>query len=255
MDIESRLIISGWSMKLRPRIRNFVALVRSGNVRYAAKYYLGRIRLHPATILKTASLDLVYARRLLGGDAPTRFASFGARAVHHTSYEILDLIFATAVTRSNDVFVGSGNGRVIIYWLHHNYGRRIVGLEIDPTIESRTAKQFRRYPQVQIIAGDAINNLPTDATFFYLYNPFDEAKVIELERRLAVLSDQHPIRIVYYNPNFLSVFPADRWHSTVVPLDGRLDHGTLKTFCFPVAILDRALPTTATPLEADCAET
>ena len=228
-------------MQLGLRIRNFATLVRSGNFRHLARYYLDRIRVHPAAAFSTWRLDLMYARRFLGGDAPTRFAHVGARAVHHTSYEILGLVFAAASPQSDDVLVdvGCGKGRVIVYWLHKRHCRRIVGLEIDPDIAVRAARQFRRFPNVQIVAGDAIANLPDDGTFFYMYNPFDEAKVIELERRLAAFPPQHPIRVVYYNPNFRNAFPMDRWRCTVVPLDGLLDRGTLKRFCFSVAILDR----------------
>ena len=231
-------------MQLSLRIRNFVSLVRSGNFRYLASYYLDRIRVHPASVAYTGALDVRYARRLLGGDVPSRFGRLGAQAVHHSSYAILDLIFAAAEPRTDDVLVdvGSGKGRVIIYWLHKNYGRRIVGLEIDPDIAARTARQFRRFPNVQIIAGDAITHIPDDGTFFYLYNPFTEEKVIEFESRIAASPARGRLRVVYYNPNFLEVFRTDRWARRVVQLNGMLDRGTLKRFCFPVAILDRIHP-------------
>lgn len=228
-------------MQLSLRIRNFVSLVRSGNFRYLTSYYLDRIRVHPATAAYTVALDVRYARRLLGGDLPSRFGRLGAQAVHHTSYAILNLIFAVAKPRTDDVLVdvGCGKGRVVIYWLHRNYGRRIVGLEIDPDIAARTARQFRRFPNVEIIPGDAIINIPNDGTFFYLYNPFTEEKVVEFESRIAALPSRGHIRVIYYNPNFLEVFRTDRWARRVVQLNGVLDRGTLKRFCFPVAILDR----------------
>src|SRR6185437_17098321 len=90
-----------------------------------------------------------------------------------------------------------------------------------------------------IIAGDAIINVPDDCTFFYLYNQFTEEKVVEFENRIAALPIRGQTRVMYYNPNFLEVFRTDRWAHRVVQLDGMLDRGTLKRFCFPVAILDR----------------
>lgn len=231
-------------MRPSPRFRNFVNLVRSQNFRYVAGYYLDRIRVRPMSFARSCGMDLKYARRLLYGDMPSRFAHIGARAVHHTNYDILDLIFSAAEPRADDVLVdvGSGKGRVIIYWLHKQYGKRIVGLELDPDLAKRSAKQFRRFSNVQIIAGDAIVNVPEDGTFFYLYNPFAEDKIVEFERRVAAFPQGHRVRVAYYNPNFLDAFPAERWTRDMIQLNGALDRGTLKRFCFPVAILDRVPP-------------
>ncbi|HEV2642522.1 MAG TPA: hypothetical protein VGT98_07440 [Candidatus Elarobacter sp.] len=231
-------------MLLARRIRNFARLLGSRDLGYLSRYYWDRLRSHPATIARSASLDLRYARRMLGGDEPSRFGHLGARAVHHTRYDVLDLIFTVARPQRDDVLVdvGCGKGRVIIYWLHRHFGQRLIGLELDPDIAARTARQFRRFRRVRIIAGDAIENVPDDGTLFYLYNPFTEDKVVELERRLHALRPGQRVRVVYYNPNFLDAFPPQRWARAVTTLNGRLDRGTLQQFCFPVAVLDRLSP-------------
>lgn len=228
-------------MPVGPRIRNFVALVRSRSVRYVVGYYTDRLLGYAGSTARTVALDMRYSHRLLHGDEPSRFGHLGARAVHHTSYDILDLIFAAAEPRRDDVLVdvGCGKGRVIIYWLHRGFGRRIIGLELDPDIAEAAARRFRRFERVRIVAGDAIDNIPEDGTFFYLYNPFTQQKAVEFEQRVRQLPAGQPIRVVYYNPNFLDAFPADNWYREIVPLNGRLDRGTLARFCFPVAILDR----------------
>lgn len=223
------------------RISNLVRLVRSGDVRYATRYYLDRIHWYAVAITRAVRLDFRYAGRLLHGNVNSRFSDLGAHATHHTGYEILDAIFKVVKPLSTDVLVdvGCGKGRVIVHWLHCGYGRRIVGLELDPLHAARTARQFARFGRVQIIAGDAIANIPADGTLFYLFNPFTREKTVEFEERVRALSPDQSVRVVYYYPMFLEAFKSDSWSHTIVKLNPILDKGTLRQFCFPVAVIER----------------
>ncbi len=71
------------------------------------------------------------------------------------------------------VDIGCGKGRVINFWLHQGLTNRLIGLELDPDVATAAQQRLAPYRNVQIIVGDAIENLPTDGTLFYLYNPFE----------------------------------------------------------------------------------
>ena len=64
---------------------------------------------------------------------------------------------------------------------------------------------------MQIIVGDAIENLPSDGTLFYLYNPFERPIVEALLRRLLVMARTRDIRIVYFSCFFLDAFSREQW--------------------------------------------
>jgi SAM-dependent methyltransferase len=134
----------------------------------------------------------------------------------NTDYDALGGIFRGAI-RSTDVLVdvGCGKGRVINWWLSRGYTNEIIGIEIDEEIAERTRRRLRRYRQVSIVCGDAIETLPVEGTLFYLFNPFREPIVEMFRDRLAELQLNDPgrqRRVLYYFPAHLCVFEHDaRW--------------------------------------------
>ncbi len=163
--------------------------------------------------LQSFIFDLIYSGKLLNGNHKTRYKHLGSNDVYHTEYSVMPLIFSNIDITVKDVLVdvGCGKGRVINYWLSKGLKNKIVGLELDPVIASQTAKQFSRWKNVNIIAGDAVYNLPVDGTIFYFYNPFCREKVIEFEARMYELSKGKDVRIVYYNPKSINVFDNGNW--------------------------------------------
>jgi hypothetical protein len=137
----------------------------------------------------------------------------GANDVYHTKYSVMPLIFNLVPIKERDVLVdvGCGKGRVINYWLSRKLKNRIYGLELDKEIAQRTSKQFAKYKNVSIIPGDAIANIPLNATVFYFYNPFSEDKVRQFEEKLCQLFQGKSIKVIYYNPKSISVFYNGRW--------------------------------------------
>ncbi len=121
-------------------------------------------------------LDLRYGG-LAGGYIRNRYP--GATGVASTDYGLMSQIFGGRV-RDDDVLVevGCGKGRVINWWLAQGYRNRIVGLEIMEEVADKTRARLRRFPNVTILAGDAIQNLPPDGTLFYLANPFDSVELM-----------------------------------------------------------------------------
>jgi hypothetical protein len=152
--------------------------------------------------------------RFLGGIEETRFRSQGAHATVNSDYQVLHQLFRGRI-RDNDVLVdvGCGRGRVLNYWLSIGLSNRIIGLELDPNIAAQTGARLARYRNVQVIAGDALLNLPADGTLFYMYNPFAESLVRLFAERCAELYGEEPsVRFFYANPEFGRVFAQNpRW--------------------------------------------
>ena len=74
-----------------------------------------------------------------------------------------------------------------------------------------TDRRLRKYRNVTVIQGDAVDNLPKEGTVYYMFNPFDEATTKRLKNRLEEMN-LHEIRIVYVNAAFVNVFAqSTKW--------------------------------------------
>ncbi|MGA3264771.1 MAG: class I SAM-dependent methyltransferase, partial [Terracidiphilus sp.] len=116
------------------------------------------------------------------------------------------------------VDVGCGNGRIINWWLAQGYRNPIIGIELMEHVAQRTRQRLSRFPNVRIICGDAVTHLPEEGTLFYLFNPFDERFMFPIASRLAKIACLHPIKILYFAPIRLHVFPESDWEVKVQPL-------------------------------------
>lgn len=172
-------------------------------------------------VLYEITFDLLFSRKLLRGNYRTAYKHMGANDVYHTKYSVMPLIFRFVPIRKQDVLVdvGCGQGRMINYWLSRRLRNKIIGLELDPRVAKKTARNLSKCRNVHIITGDAIANLPEDGTIFYFYNPFVEEKVREFERIMSSRFINKPIRIVYYNPKSLHVFQNNRWSIRYINFD------------------------------------
>jgi SAM-dependent methyltransferase len=112
---------------------------------------------------------------------------------------------------ADDVFVdvGCGQGRPFIWLLHKGYRNPMIGLELDPEVAERTSHRFERHPNVTIIPGDAVENLPDCGTLFYMYNPFDRDVMQRLKRRLDLIRRDTGVRVIYHNGVHIDVFRDD----------------------------------------------
>jgi len=142
----------------------------------------------------------------------------------NSDYYVLSRIFQQITVQESDVLVdvGCGRGRVINWWLSHFPRNVVVGIEVDKDIARQAQKRLRKYKNVTVISGDAIESIPEDGTIFYLYNPFEAEMVEAFKDRLASLFDpSHGILLLYYNCKHLSVFEDDpRWRVETVDLGG-----------------------------------
>lgn len=159
------------------------------------------------------TIDLVCSHHLLNGNIKTSYKSLGSNDIYHSKYSALPIIFRCVRIKKDDVLVdvGCGKGRVINYWIFKKYKNKIFGLELDRSIAKHTAKQFSRMKNITIIPGNALLNIPPDATVFYFYNPFSKEIVMQFEEVLAEMFKDKPITIIYYNPKSVDVFKNKRW--------------------------------------------
>jgi SAM-dependent methyltransferase len=157
-------------------------------------------------------MDLRYGA-FIGGVRKTRLAEFGAHDTANSDYDVLPHIFRDRV-RASDMLVdvGCGKGRVLNWWLDEYPTNRIVGIELDSQIAASTRQRLRRFENVAVITGDALDILPPKGTIFYLFNPFDEDVMRKFSRRLldgAV--ERRDYVVLYYNPVHVDAFASVDW--------------------------------------------
>jgi SAM-dependent methyltransferase len=163
----------------------------------------------------------------LGGSIPTRFRERDAHNVESTDWWDLDRMFAhpDAVPLPGEVIVdvGCGKGRALAYFVRATRARnRIVGIELDPDVARATRDRFRAHPQVEVIAGDATQLMPRDATLVYMCNPFGPEVVRRFAELLVAEAEglEH-LRIVYWNSAYVEIFQDLGWQASPLPASTR----------------------------------
>jgi SAM-dependent methyltransferase len=176
--------------------------------------------------LRNLAFDLRWGS-LLVGNVATNHGDDGAHDVVNTDITAIERIFENRI-RDSDVLVdvGCGKGRVMTWWLRRGVASRIVGLELDEGVAEQTRHRLRRHPNVSVVTGDAVTNIPADGSLFYLHNPFGEDVVRAFGERLK---EMHPsgagVRILYYNPVHVEVFRSDpAWRVEDVTVGGESFH-------------------------------
>lgn len=133
------------------------------------------------------------------------------------SYCYLKLFVEKVKFDKDDVFVdvGSAWGRMIGYLNQHTRISKFIGVELNNEIANLSKKIFLKYDNVKIISGDIVENIPKNATVFYLFNPFNE---VIMEKFLDAIEHniEHPVRILYLYPTCKSVFDrrSTKWTLT-----------------------------------------
>ena len=156
---------------------------------------------------------------------------------NNSDHKVLEAVFEQQV-RPGDVIVdvGCGRGRVLAHLLRYYPDHQVIGIEIDQGLAATTARRFRGEARCEVIAGDAVSVLPTDATLMFLFNPFGED---DIERLRATLEARPPTappqRLLYSNPRHLDGFDSsDAWSVRRKTLGG----GRLVPF-HDLAVVDR----------------
>lgn len=134
-----------------------------------------------------------------------------------------------SLTNSNDVLVdvGCGQGRMINYWLEKKMDNRIIGIEIDEVIAHTTEERLKKYKNVEIICGDATKCAPLDATFIYLFNPFDFETTQKFADYIWDNRDHYihnNLQILLYNCESFAAFDVARFVQRRIPRSRRIPY-------------------------------
>jgi SAM-dependent methyltransferase len=156
--------------------------------------------------------DLRYGG-FLGGTIHTRSPHLEANDIANSDYDHLQQLFAEVQIGPDDVLVdvGCGKGRAINWFLSRYPNNKVYGIELDAEVCARTRARLRRFSNVNILCGDAIELLPSDGTVFYLYNPFGESVMRKFISKVLEPPRTHARRttIVYSCAQWLDMFRSD----------------------------------------------
>ena len=175
-------------------------------------------------VIRSLILDLRYGGSL-AGNIKTQHRAAGAYNIVNSPYSVLPHMFAGRI-HEDDVLVdvGCGKGRVLNWWLSQGLRNRLVGIEMNPEVAAAAAKRLRRYTNVQVIAGDAIEAMPEDATLLYMYNPLDAPTTERFKAMLVERFGRRGITVIYWNTQWLDLWREDPdFEVDVVPLDDVAD--------------------------------
>ena len=171
-------------------------------------------------LMRNAYIDFRITGRFLGGRMRTNFPHLGVTAVANTNYAYLPALLDGRIG-AEDVFVdvGCGKGRVLCWLLYRKFANKLYGIELEPEVAAKTRAYLSRYENVHIITGNVMENIPRDATLFYLYNPFDETRALQFKKALedTFLPLKKSIRVIYYYSHNIHLFEKDpRWTSQAI---------------------------------------
>lgn len=164
--------------------------------------------------LRTLWIDFSFGG-YAGGRVESRFSHLGAKAVQNLPYRVIKDVFDAIAVGNDEVLVdvGCGRGRVLNWWLHMGLRNRLIGIELDPQVAAQVTKRLQRYPNVKILAGDAVDLTPADTTIAFLFNPFDGHVVQKWHDALLARTTSTRLTIIYVNCIHLDVFErSGRWH-------------------------------------------
>lgn len=125
-----------------------------------------------------AARDIALCGRSLGKADPVHpdLASAGAHEPTPTPYFVLEELLGKLGLTANDhlLDVGCGTGRVLAY-AASQLPCRATGVELDARLANIASSWAASSPQLNVIAGSALDISLAPYTCFYLFNPFDTA--------------------------------------------------------------------------------
>ena len=136
----------------------------------------------------------------LGVFVPTPYAeSHGATGSQSAPYLGLSKVLKGLYLSRSDSFVdiGCGKGRVIAYLLSRGFECKITGIEINPDVAQVAKSWTPKYPNVEIVEGDAFGLDYNDYNVLFMYRPM-ETDTFKLFIDLLEMTLTHSIKLYYY---------------------------------------------------------
>ena len=137
----------------------------------------------------------------------------GAYPAQSISYLYLREMVKAVELKVNDVFVdvGCAWGRLLGYMRRHTNAKKYIGIELNLAIAAKAKEIFQNMQNVEIIAGNVLDNFPMEGTVFFLFNPFD-AEMMDSFLSLIEKSIIHKLRLYYLHPTCRHVFDERPQH-------------------------------------------
>lgn len=156
---------------------------------------------------KKLGIHTTGVNRLSAKDYPENFQT------ESTDYYVLDELFKKYALRTSGRFIdfGCGKGRVLFY-LHHEFNQRVVGIELNPTSFSELDENLKNYSNkyphseqdITIYQGYAEEyQIQAEDTIFYFFNPFSLRIVKKIFENIldSIRENPREIEIIFYYPN------------------------------------------------------
>jgi len=104
------------------------------------------------------------------------------------------------------VDAGCGTGAVIQWLIDHDYEGRITGIEIVPEIADYARRRFADFDGVEIVTGNCIGGVPSDAGIVFAFSPFN----LDLAR-MFFDSIRHVESLIYVGAEAEILIPDRSW--------------------------------------------
>lgn len=163
--------------------------------------------------LKTVILDLWFGFCLLDGEKESSFSHIGCYPTQSIEYQELSHIFDRVFLSSSDVImdVGCGKGRLFNYLLQRGFEGKMIGVEIDEEVASFVAKRLKRYDNIEIITGNALDFISDRVDIYFMFNPFKDSMFQDFITQVE--EKQKKAHIIYFNPQSVEfVMPRKFWN-------------------------------------------
>ncbi|MBP5655078.1 MAG: class I SAM-dependent methyltransferase [Clostridiales bacterium] len=137
--------------------------------------------------------------------------SHGATGSQSAPYRGLEEIFGNIDLTPEDSFIdiGCGKGRVLAYLAGTGAPCRITGVELNPEVASVAGRWSARFPNVEVINGDAFDLDYNGYTVLFMYRPMEKDTFMDfidmLEKSLT-----HNITFIYYADGQSGYYLNDR---------------------------------------------
>ena len=123
----------------------------------------------------------------------------GATGSQSTPYLVLDTVFQDAVFTAEDslIDVGCGKGRVLAYLLKRKCPCKLSGIELNPEVAAIGQGWAEKYPNVNIMCGDAFQLDYNPYSIIYMGRPFEPELFLQFIEMLEQTL-KHPIKLYYW---------------------------------------------------------
>ncbi len=123
----------------------------------------------------------------------------GSTGSQSTPYLVLETIFKDAEFSEDDSFidVGCGKGRILAFMIKKKYPCSLHGIEHNEEVAAYAQKWTQRYPQTELMCGDAFKLDYNAYTVIYMGRPFEPEMFY---RFIDLIESQltHPIKLYYW---------------------------------------------------------